>query len=355
MADKRKSFRARRLAFGRRILPCLCVVASLALAAGAVHAQEAGLKSGAASLAAGKYQDAVRQLSAAINANNVSAGSAAKALYLRGIAYRKMGEPARAVADLGAAIWLGLPQSDRVKALVNRGLAFKAAGLSKQGEAEIASARKIGGSREVDQIIADGGGAPQSAAAIAAFSTEVSREGQASASTSPRSGGFPSFGGGGGSDTAAQPTRTATTSPQRSTATSKPGAAPGAWTTSVAGAEQQSLPAGSALEPALRPPSRRRRRLLPRPQPRHLRRASLVPHLPPRPRAQAGLRPPRARKRPAAKTRGAGAFSAEARKRNRPRHSRRPAATGSNLRTAARRQRQGHCGKRRREPKVSRA
>ena len=240
MADKRKSFRARRLAFGRRILPCLCVVASLALAAGAVHAQEAGLKSGAASLAAGKYQDAVRQLSAAINANNVSAGSAAKALYLRGIAYRKMGEPARAVADLGAAIWLGLPQSDRVKALVNRGLAFKAAGLSKQGEAEIASARKIGGSREVDQIIADGGGAPQSAAAIAAFSTEVSREGQASASTSPRSGGFPSFGGGGGSDTAAQPTRTATTSPQRSTATSKPGAAPGAWTTSVAGAEQQS-------------------------------------------------------------------------------------------------------------------
>ena len=38
------------------------------------------------------------------------------ALYLRGIAYRKMGESARAIADLGAAIWLGLPAPDKVKA-----------------------------------------------------------------------------------------------------------------------------------------------------------------------------------------------------------------------------------------------
>ena len=76
------------------------------------HAQDAGLKSGAASLAAGKYDAAVRQLSATINSDNASPGDAAKALYLRGIAYRKMGEPARAVADLGAAIWLGLPRAD---------------------------------------------------------------------------------------------------------------------------------------------------------------------------------------------------------------------------------------------------
>jgi hypothetical protein len=172
-----------------------------------------------------------------------------------------MGESARAAADLGAAIWLGLPEPDRVKALVNRGLAFRAAGLSKEGEAELASARKLGGSREVDQLIADGGGAPASAASVAAFSTEVRPEGQASASTQAPRRWFPSFG---QSDSAASPapqaeapqapaqqpqappTRTASASPQWTTTTSKPGetAAPGAWNTSVAGAEEPSSSSG---------------------------------------------------------------------------------------------------------------
>ena len=254
MADKRKFFRARRLAFGGRSLPRLCLLAaSLAvmLAAGPVHAQDAGLKSGAASLAAGKYDTAIRQLSAAINAGTASPGDAAKALYLRGIAYRKMGEPARAAADLGAAIWLGLPEADRVKALVNRGLAFKAAGLSKESEAEFASARKVGGSREVDQLIADGGGTPEGAAAIAAFSTEVRPEGQASAPAKPRSSWLPSFGRGDAGDAAPAPqpeptpTRTASTSPQASAPTSKPAAgAPGAWSTSVASEQQQNNSSG---------------------------------------------------------------------------------------------------------------
>jgi hypothetical protein len=237
------------------MLPRLCLVAAwLSFAPGASLAQDAGLKSGAASLAAGKYSDAVRQLSATINSDNASQGDAAKALYLRGIAYRKMGESARAAADLGAAIWLGLPEPDRVKALVNRGLAFRAAGLSKEGEAELAQARKIGGSREVDQLIADGGGAPEAVGAVAAFSTEVRREGEASASTQTRRSWFPSFG---RSDSdaapAAQPqtppTRTASTSPQWTTTTSKPAetAAPGAWSTSVAGAEEPSSSGGNRL------------------------------------------------------------------------------------------------------------
>jgi tetratricopeptide (TPR) repeat protein len=179
MADQRKSFRPRRLAFGARFLPhAQLFAAGLALCAALVPAaaEEAGLRNGAASLAAGKYDAAVRQLSATINSENASRNDAAQALYLRGIAYRKMGEPARAVSDLGAAIWLGLPENDRVKALVNRGLAYQAAGLSKEGAAEIASARKIGGSRKVDQLIAEGGGAPPSAGAIAAFDTEVRPE-----------------------------------------------------------------------------------------------------------------------------------------------------------------------------------
>jgi len=143
MAVKRKSFRPRRLAFGRRKLAHALVVGAVLALAGPplAFAESEGLKNGAASLAAGKYDAAVRQLSSAINADDVSPSEAARALYLRGLAYRKMGESARAVADLGAAIWLGLPETDKVKALVNRGLAYKAAGLSKEGDAELAAAR----------------------------------------------------------------------------------------------------------------------------------------------------------------------------------------------------------------------
>ena len=225
MADNRKSFRARRLAFGGRILPrALILAAALAsfAAAGGLRAEEAGLKNGAASLAAGKYDAAVRQLSATINSDSAAPGDAAKALYLRGIAYRKMGEPARAAADLGAAIWLGLPETDRVKALVNRGLAYQAAGLSREGETELAAARKLGGSGAVDALIADGGGAPAGAAAIAAFATEVRPEGQTASSAS---------------------SAVARNEPPEPAPTRTANASPGAWDTSVA---DQSQPASSS-------------------------------------------------------------------------------------------------------------
>ena len=228
MADNRKVFRARRLAFGGRCLPRACIFgALLALCAAFMpaQAQDTGLRNGAASLAAGKYDAAVRQLSATINSDDASPGDAAKALYLRGIAYRKMGEPARAAADLGAAIWLGLPEPDKLKALVNRGLAFQAAGLSKEGEAELAAARKAGGSRAVDDLIAEGGGAPEGAAAIAAFATEVRPETQGGASASA-----PAV----RNEPAEPPTRTANASPS-------------AWSTSVAGEQQQSSSSGNRL------------------------------------------------------------------------------------------------------------
>src|SRR5262245_14392685 len=251
MADQGKSFRTRRLAFGARMVLCLLAAA---VVAGAARAQDAGLKSGAASIAAGKYSDAVRQLSATINSEAASPGEAAKALYLRGIAYRKLNEPARAAADLGAAVWLGLPEPDRVKALVNRGLAYRAAGLSNEAEAELASARKVGGSSEVDKLIAEGG-AIESAASLAAFSTEVRPGDQATASNEGSSwfslsrfrnrSGTPAPA---APQPEAAPTRTASASPQWTTTTSKPGEetkpsdaeAPGAWSTSVANADPPS-------------------------------------------------------------------------------------------------------------------
>jgi len=141
MADHRKTFRPRHLVLGASLLLVGSILPALA--------EDAGLKNGAASLAAGKYDNAVRQLSSTIDADNAAPTEAARALYLRGIAYRKLGQPARAISDLGAAIFLGLPDEDRVKALVNRGLAFQAAGLSSQGDAEIAQARGVGGSGPV--------------------------------------------------------------------------------------------------------------------------------------------------------------------------------------------------------------
>jgi hypothetical protein len=240
MADRRKFFRARRLAFGGRGLPrALIMAATLALLVvpAWAQAQDAGLKNGAASLAAGKYDAAVRQLSATINSDGASPSDAAKALYLRGIAYRKLGESARAAADLGAAIWLGLPEGDRVKALVNRGLAYQAAGLSQQGQAQLDAARKLGGSGAVDNLIAEGGGAPEGAAAIAAFATEVT-PGDASAATASRARPAPvtNF------DTAANGNNAPPQSEPPPTRTAN--AAPGAWSTSVADGSQPSSTSG---------------------------------------------------------------------------------------------------------------
>ena len=218
MADNRKGFRPRRLAFGGRSFPRACsLAAALAVcvaAIGPAGAEDAGLKNGAASLSAGKYDAAVRQLSSTINSDNAAPADAARALYLRGLAYRKMGDSARAIADLGAAIWLGLPESDKVIAFVNRGLAYKSAGLSRESDVEFASARKINGSA-ADTLIAEGGGVGEGAAAVAAFSTEV----------------HPAAGGGEQlpvrNEAAAPPTRTADASPT-------------AWSTSVADGQQSS-------------------------------------------------------------------------------------------------------------------
>jgi cell division septation protein DedD len=186
---------------GRRI--CALGLGALLVFAGPAAAQESAatsaLKNGTASYAAGKYENAVRQLTAAINTDTLGPDNAAKALYLRGMAYRKINESSRAISDLGAALWLGLPASDALSAKVNRALCFRAAGLGTEADAEIASARKASSNSQVDALLAENGGAVD--ASMAAFTTEVRVESQAPAP-------------------APQPTRTADASAQ--------------WTTSVA-------------------------------------------------------------------------------------------------------------------------
>ncbi|MHA1134625.1 MAG: hypothetical protein ACTSRM_10145, partial [Alphaproteobacteria bacterium] len=128
MADHRKSFRPRgpehdRRFFRRGRMGAALLILGVLAAATPGAAQELGLKHGQKSLDSGNYEMAVRQFSATVNDKDSTAEQAAKALYLRGVALRRGGNPARAIADLGAAVWLGLSGSDKARALVNKGLA----------------------------------------------------------------------------------------------------------------------------------------------------------------------------------------------------------------------------------------
>ena len=136
-------------------LGVLCAAAALPTS---VLAQDIGLRRGEASLNAGQFNDAARQLSATVNDKDATINQVARALYLRGIAYRRAGYPGQAAADLGAALWLGLPSSDKARAYVNKGLAFQAAGMESQGASAMAQARRYSSASTVQKLIAQDGG-----------------------------------------------------------------------------------------------------------------------------------------------------------------------------------------------------
>ena len=157
------------------LLSALIIVGGLGFLTSA-QAQEGSLSGGAATFAAGKFDSTVRLMTGVLQGDNVPPADAAKALYFRGLAYQKLGQHTRAIADLGAAMWLGLSSSERTVALVNRSLAYQAAGLKTQAEAELASARKTGSSGEVEKLLASNGGSGSDAGSISPFATEVRTE-----------------------------------------------------------------------------------------------------------------------------------------------------------------------------------
>ncbi len=142
------------------------------------HAQDGSLSAGTSAFTAGKYDATVRLMTGVLQGDKVAPSEAAKALYFRGLAYQKLGQHTRAIADLGAAMWLGLPPSERTAALVNRSLAYRAAGLSSQADAELAAARKSGRQRRGRQAHREQRRRHRRhAASISAFATEVRTEG----------------------------------------------------------------------------------------------------------------------------------------------------------------------------------
>lgn len=104
--------------------------------ASAQKAFDAGVKA----FEAGKHDQAVASLSAAIASGGLPSQNMARALYYRGASYRKQGKPAQAISDLTSALWLkgGLSDAERAAAMENRAGAYREAGLVEQSQVETA-------------------------------------------------------------------------------------------------------------------------------------------------------------------------------------------------------------------------
>jgi hypothetical protein len=84
----------------------------------------------------GKAEQAAQSLTATLAGGSLPPAIMAKALYLRGIAYRQTNKPAQAISDLTSAVWLkgGLPEEERADAIKQRVAAYADAGLTETGE-----------------------------------------------------------------------------------------------------------------------------------------------------------------------------------------------------------------------------
>jgi cell division protein FtsN len=93
-------------------------------------------------LQAGKAEQASQSLTVTLAGGNLPPAIMARALYLRGIAYRQQSKPAQAIADLTSALWLkgGLGTDDRADALKQRAGAYADAGLTETGAVAAAAA-----------------------------------------------------------------------------------------------------------------------------------------------------------------------------------------------------------------------
>lgn len=107
----------------------------------------AKLDKAAAALAGNKPDEALRGVNEVLSSNGVAPHHVARALYLRGLAYRKQGKPAQAMADLSSAIWLkgGLGDADRAAATKARNEAAREAGIVEPSESDSGPPRLTAG------------------------------------------------------------------------------------------------------------------------------------------------------------------------------------------------------------------
>ena len=93
-------------------------------------------------LQGGKTEQAAQALTVTLAGGNLPPAIMARALYIRGTAYRQQSKPAQAISDLTSALWLkgGLTAEDRQAALKQRAGAYADAGLTESGEIAAAAA-----------------------------------------------------------------------------------------------------------------------------------------------------------------------------------------------------------------------
>jgi hypothetical protein len=93
-------------------------------------------------LQGGKAEQAAQALTVTLAGGNLPPAIMARALYIRGTAYRQQSKPAQAISDLTSALWLkgGLSAEDRQAALKQRAGAYADAGLTESGEIAAAAA-----------------------------------------------------------------------------------------------------------------------------------------------------------------------------------------------------------------------
>lgn len=85
---------------------------------------------------------AVGAFSSALSSGGLDTSGTARALYYRGLSYRKQGRTALAITDLTNALWLnnGLDATERADAIANRTAAYQAAGIADPGAPQAAPA-----------------------------------------------------------------------------------------------------------------------------------------------------------------------------------------------------------------------
>ena len=99
-------------------------------------AAQAEVENGVDALAQGRADAAVASLTSALSASSLPQVQTARALYYRGVAYRRQAKPAQAISDLTNALWIkgGLTEEQRQDALQQRSGAYREAGLPDQSD-----------------------------------------------------------------------------------------------------------------------------------------------------------------------------------------------------------------------------
>lgn len=125
------------------------------------------IETAVSALEAGKADLAVQELTSAISGGKISQKKLARALYFRGLAYRKQSKPAQAIADFTSALWIknGLDAEQRANALLNRAAAYRDAGLTEQAAADerrVAASRQARGTRSAATAPTEAPSAPAS-------------------------------------------------------------------------------------------------------------------------------------------------------------------------------------------------